>query len=474
MSAQVKQLVNAGFAGIWVSTVEPQEFILDLRALVQDKEWSLSVWDVDRGMEHGGSVQEMDPLGAIHFAMSLSPAEGSSALVVLQNMHRFLENPVISQAIENAIYEGKRIGVAVIVTAPTPTIPQDLSRLFALIEDELPGREKLLSIAREIHQQEDYEDAVAAANGLTGLQAENAFALSVVQKKMIDPDVVWAVKSQEMVKDGLLTVHRNEGTFASLGGLDCLKEFCLKALKPRPGKPKARGVMLLSPPGCGKTQFAKSLGAETHRPTIVFDPGSMMGSLVGETEGKVRRAIKMIDAMSPCVVLIDEVEKALSGVQSSGQTDSGVTARMFGTLLTWLNDRESDSFVVATCNDSSKLPPEFSRAERFDGIFFVDLPQRDQKDQIWSIYMQQYEIAEQEIPKDDDWTGAEIKACCRLAAMLDETLKEASQRIVPVAVTANEKINSLREWASCRCLSADQAGMFNRSSSNRRRSVKAS
>ena len=167
--------------------------------------------------------------------------------------------------------------------------------------------------------------------------------------------------------------------------------------------------------------------------------------------------------MAPCVLMADEVEKALAGATSSGQTDSGVTARVFGSLLTWLNDHESDVFFVGTCNDASKLPPEFARAERFDGVFFVDVPRRDQKDGIWGIYTRHYGLDVKQARTDDaNWTGAEIKSCSRLASLLDVPLIQAAQNVVPVAVTAGDKIDSLRQWASGRCLSADRAGVYSR------------
>jgi SpoVK/Ycf46/Vps4 family AAA+-type ATPase len=221
--------------------------------------------------------------------------------------------------------------------------------------------------------------------------------------------------------------------------------------------------LLLSPPGCGKSQFAKALGNETGRPTVILDIGNLLGSLVGQSESNVRQALKLADAMSPCVLFCDEIEKGLAGASSSGQTDSGVTARVFGSLLTWLNDHESDVFFVGTCNDASKLPPEFARAERFDGVFFVDLPGREQKDGIWSIYARHYGLdLRQPRPDDSQWTGAEIKSCCRLAALLDVPLVQSAQNVVPVAVTAGDKIESLRQWASGRCLSADRAGVYSR------------
>jgi SpoVK/Ycf46/Vps4 family AAA+-type ATPase len=197
-----------------------------------------------------------------------------------------------------------------------------------------------------------------------------------------------------------------------------------------------------------------------------------MGSLVGQTEGNIRQALRIADAMSPAILFIDECEKALSGVASSGQSDSGVSARLFGSLLTWMNDHTSDVYLVATCNDISKLPPEFSRAERFDGIFFLNLPGRAEKDAIWRLYLQYFQLdTKQRLPDDENWTGAEIRACCRLAALLDLPLVQAAQNVVPVAVTSAESVERLRNWASGRCLSADGAGIYRReaaSSSSRR------
>ena len=175
----------------------------------------------------------------------------------------------------------------------------------------------------------------------------------------------------------------------------------------------------------------------------------------------MRQALKVIDAMGPCVAFVDEVEKALSGVGGVG--DGGVSTRLFGTMLTWLSDRTSETFVVATCNDISKLPPEFSRAERWDACFFLDLPIAAEKDRIWELYRRNFGIPESQArPDDTSWTGAEIRSCCRLAALLDATLTQAAHHVVPVAVTAAEQVERLRQWASGRCLSASSPGVYRR------------
>jgi SpoVK/Ycf46/Vps4 family AAA+-type ATPase len=217
----------------------------------------------------------------------------------------------------------------------------------------------------------------------------------------------------------------------------------------------------LGVPGTGKSAFARALGRETGRPTLTLDLGALYGSLVGETERNVRQALKIADAMAPCICFVDELEKALGGV--GGQGDSGVSTRLFGTLLTWLAERNSDVFFLGTCNDISRLPPEFARAERMDATFFLDLPTSAEKDAIWRLFQEQYGIpASQARPDDTDWTGAEVAACCRLAALLDVPLTQAARQVVPVAVTAAEQVDKLRTWASGRCLSASSPGIYTR------------
>jgi SpoVK/Ycf46/Vps4 family AAA+-type ATPase len=296
----------------------------------------------------------------------------------------------------------------------------------------------------------------------------------LVREGRLTAETLWEQKSQMLKKSGLLQLYRGGEDFSSLGGLDSLKAFTKRALlQPSRGNPlkRPRGVLLLSPPGCGKSQFSKCLGRETGRPVLILDVGALMGSLVGQTEERTRQVLRITDAMAPCILMIDEVEKAFAGVGASGQTDSGVSARMFGTFLSWLNDHESDVFVVCTSNDISKLPPGFGRSERFDGVFFLDLPGRKEKDAIWEIYLNQFEIDHsQRRPNDDQWTGAEVRACCRLSALLDMPLVQAAQNVVPVAVTAAESVERLRNWASRRCLSADQAGVYQRAKSESRKS----
>lgn len=470
---RLSELVQACFSGIWIESHEHQDAIADIAELCRNEDWRLAIWDIDQGLRGSGDAAEIreasDPLAAIRTLSSMATPSCTSILV-LQNFHRFLGSPEIIQATCRAVTEGKANRTFVVVLAPLVQLPPELEKLFLVVEHELPGREQLEEIARGIATEEgelpagaQLETLLDAAAGLTRFEAEGAFSLSLVRDGHLSADAVWELKTQALKKSGLLELHRGGDEFSQLGGLESLKAFCRRSLL-RPGRSQsgvhARGVLLLGVPGVGKSAFAKSLGRETGRPTLTLDVGSLMGSLVGETEGNVRRALSIIDAMQPCICFLDEVEKALSGA-SGGQHDSGVSSRMFGTLLSWLSDHQSDVFVVCTANDVSKLPPEFARAERFDAIFFLDLPRAEDRDAIWRMYVERFGLdAAQRRPEDEGWTGAEIRSCCRLAALLDLPLLQAARNVVPVSVTAAESVDRLRKWADGRCLSADEPGIY--------------
>jgi hypothetical protein len=481
LAERLSEYVRACFTGLYVVSHEHDDAIAEIARLCRENGWALATWDVDRGLTLAGQAagsstisSAADPLAAIRALTALATPDGT-ALLVLRNFHRYMTSIEIVQALDTAIATGKQARTFIVILAPLVQVPVELERQFVVLDHELPGRDQLDAIARSIATEPgelpdgEHLDAVLdAAAGLTRMEAEGAFALSLVRHGRIASEPLWELKAGALKKSGLLTLHRGGETFAGLGGLEALKSFCSRALRPGggPGRPKARGILLLGVPGTGKSAFCHALGHETDRPTVTLDVGALKGGLVGLTEERTRRALAQIDQMAPCVAMVDEIEKALAGVQSSGQTDSGVTAGLFGSVLTWLNDHTSDAFFVATCNDISKLPPELSRAERFDGIYFLDLPGREQKDTIWRLYLEEYGLdPSQRRPRDPEWTGAEIQSCCRLAALLEIPLIEAAQNIVPVAVTAGEAVERLRGWASGRCLSADRPGIYSRDGS---------
>jgi hypothetical protein len=472
LTARLAELIRACFTGLWVESYEHEDALAEIARLCQAEEWRFATWDLERGLAIGGQPADSsatDPLAAIRSLNALASGNGST-LLVLVNFHRFLQSAEIMQALAQQLSAGKQNRTFVLILAPVVQIPAELEKQFVVLEHPLPDRAQLQEIATSVATDEgempsgsELQRLLDASSGLTRYEAESAYSLSLVRHGRLQAETLWELKSQMLKKSGLVQLYRGQETFGDLGGLDALKAFCKRALRPKSAasQPRPRGVLLLSPPGCGKSAFCKALGTETGRPTLVLDIGSLMGSLVGQSEANIRQALKLIDAMAPAVVFLDECEKALAGVASSGQTDSGVSARLFGSFLAWLNDHDSDVFVVATANDIAKLPPEFARAERFDGVFFLDLPGPEQRAAIWRMYLAKYELdARQKLPPDEAWTGAEIKACCRLAALLDVPLTAAAQNIVPVARTAAESVEKLRSWAAGRCLDAERGGIY--------------
>jgi hypothetical protein len=474
LSEQITDYVNAAFSGQWLCTQEPDEAEREIVRLARERHWRLAVWDVAAGLRFpanpnapAGEPAAGDPLAALRALPALADPKGT-AILLMHQFHRFLNNPEVIQTTFAQLVAGKQQRTFIVVLAPVVQVPLELEKLFVVIEHALPDRTQLERIARELTSDspedlpagEDLQRVLDAAAGLTRYESEGAFSLSLTRHNAIRPDVLWELKAQSLKKNNLLTLHRGTERFDDLGGLANLKDFCRLAL--RPGRRvQPRGILLLGVPGTGKSAFAKSLGNEMGRPTLLLDVGALMASFVGQSESNLRQALKIADAMSPCLLFADEIEKALSGIGGTG--DSGVSSRMFGTILTWLSDHSSDVFFVGTSNDISKLPPEFARAERFDGCFFLDLPTTQEKDGIWSLYRQQFNIATSQVrPDDTSWTGAEIKACCRLAALLDVPLTQAAHHVVPVAVTAAEQVDRLRSWASGRCLDAASPGVYRR------------
>jgi len=473
LADEIQELVRAGFSGLWIQSCEPEEALAELAQMCQTESWKLASWDIDAGLNGQVSTEGVavtDPLSAVRSPSSI-PSDGQPMLLVLANFHRFLGSAEVIQALLHQVAQGKVHQRHLIILSPVVQLPVELERVFTVVEHALPSRQQLEEIAASIATDaEEFPEGTErvrildAACGLNRYEAENAFALSLVRHGRIEPSAILQLKSQALLKGGLLSLHRGGETFSNLGGLAALKEFCLRALRPSPSTNntvKAKGILLLGVPGSGKSALAKALGNEVGRPTLTLDIGSLLGGIVGQTEQRTRDALRIVEAMAPAVLFVDELEKSLSGTSGSGQTDSGVGSRMLGTLLTWLADHTSDIFVIATSNNISGLPPELTRAERFDAIFFLDLPGRSQKDAIWQMYLRRFGLdPSQVLPEDESWTGAEVRACCRLAALLDVSLMEAAKNVVPVAATSAESVQRLRSWSSGRCLSADSGGIY--------------
>jgi SpoVK/Ycf46/Vps4 family AAA+-type ATPase len=277
---------------------------------------------------------------------------------------------------------------------------------------------------------------------------------------VFDPKTITTLKAQMVEKSAALEYSQFTETFKTLGGLDNLKEWTLNRFKGRrPGLP-FRGILLLGVPGTGKSHFAKALGNQVGWPCLSLNMGKVFGSLVGESEAKMRDALKVVDAMAPCVLFLDEIEKGLAGV-GGGSTDGGTTQRVGGSFLTWLNDHTSEVFVIATCNDYSKLPPEYTRMGRWDAIFFVDNPSPRERLLILGIYCEAFKVktSPKSIPAPEDldgYSGAEIRQVAIEAAYNGGDLAGATRFVIPISRSQKDQMDRLREWARPRTIPASK------------------
>lgn len=294
LSERLSEYIAAAFTGLWIQSFEHQDALAEIAALCRENNWALAVWDIDRGLQAGGGAvaNAADPVAAVKSISGLATPEGS-ALLVLPNFHRFLSSAEVIQALAHQVHQGKQQRSFILILSPVVQVPVELERQFVVIEHDLPGREQLDQIARGIATEADEmpEGAELArlldsAAGLSRYEAEGAFSLSLVRHGRLEPRAVWELKSQALKKSGLLSLHRGGESLDDLGGLEGLKSFCIRALRPRNGETLVRpkGLLLLGVPGTGKSAFAKALGNRTDRPTLILDIGSLLGSLVGQSE----------------------------------------------------------------------------------------------------------------------------------------------------------------------------------------------
>lgn len=321
---------------------------------------------------------------------------------------------------------------------------------------------------------------VDAAMGMTSMEADLAFCLAAVKDDLGDnaPYTVSSEKEQIIKKSGILDYFPKNEDLKDVGGMDVLKDWLFKRQKAYEKKARdfglqePKGLLLLGVPGCGKSLTAKSIASFWNMPLLRLDIGKVFQGLVGSSEDNIRKAISTAEAVAPCVLWIDEIEKGLSGVQSSGSTDGGVTSRIFSTILTWMQEKTSPVFVVATANNINLLPPELLRKGRFDEIFFVDLPTAKERENIFSIHLQKKRQTPSNFPletlgkKTEGFNGAEIEECIKEAMfaayvenpdelkLMASHLINAISKTVPLSTTMKEQISSLRQWAATRAKNA--------------------
>lgn len=483
--------VRAACSSIWVETLEPHESALAIKEMAEKNGWAFATWDITDGIKLftkanyfapmsrkiGISISSSDLASVIKELRVCESDEDVPIILGIMNLHRFVENTSVMQAIINHTYVGRMRKLYIVGISPVTSIPVELEKMFVVVDTDMPDKDEISDIISQVAMEseipknkDEYEKILETARGMTSMEIEEAVGISVIKTKMVKPEEIWKIKSQAIKKSGILTLADTSGYILDdLKGLDNVVDFCRKALKKLcDGRVKPRGILCLGVPGTGKTHLARAIGNEYGLPTIEFSISRMMSSHYGKTEMNVSRALKIVDSMSPCILLIDEVEKAFSGGRGTGESDSGATKRWIGTILSWMSDRKSDVFVVGTCNDCEALPPAIRRAERFDAIFFFDVPSKEDKAKIWELYSDKYSVSLENLHMIDDsgWTGAEIKTCCRLAALLDMDISQSQNYVVSMD-NSDRYISNLREWAEkVGCISASKSSKYTHESSS--------
>jgi SpoVK/Ycf46/Vps4 family AAA+-type ATPase len=347
----------------------------------------------------------------------------------------------------------------------------DFAALLGRIIEEVKGNPKLnVAINSRMREQ-----IVHALLGLTLAEAENVLAKTLVQHRGFGAaslEVINSEKKQIIRKSGLLEYYDTDESMESVGGLDSLKSWLVKRSvvfsdQARDyGLPAPKGVLLLGVQGCGKSLMAKTVSNIWQLPLLRFDVGRVFGSLVGSSEQNVRRAIKVAESVAPVVFWIDEIDKAFRGSRGSGaSTDAGTSSRVFSTFLTWLSEKSTPVFVIATANDISALPPELLRKGRFDEIFFVDLPSARERQEIFRVHLAKRKMAPADFDLEvlgrasDGYSGAEIEEAI-VSAMFDafyekqplatDRVLESLRQTVPLSRTMKEDVDELRKWAASR------------------------
>lgn len=500
-ATEIETLIRARYPILYVITSEEmrvQKILLNIATGRQKKvfEWTYSSGVVPAGTSlqshKGRNTATKEPLAALDLVVD----QVEPAIFLFKDFHPFLtrNNFAVIRRLKDIALHLKNSRKTIVLISPVLEIPAELDKEITVLNFPQPGKDELGELLdKAVEEMQEFrqvqveldeqgrERLLQAALGLTLGEAENVFAKIIVKTQRLSSDAVTEViaeKQQIIRKSGLLEYCEAEEAFNSVGGLGVLKDWVNKravAFTPEAqafGLPAPKGVLLLGVQGCGKSLCAKAVSRLWQLPLLRFDMGRMFGSLIGSSEENVRRAITVAESIAPAVLWVDEIDKAFSGSQSSGITDGGTTARVFGTFLTWLSEKRAPVFVVATANDVSQLPPELLRKGRLDEIFYVDLPLDQERADIFRIHLAKRNRNPEDfdlpalVAASPEFSGAEIEEAI-ISALYDAFYTrqelttahviEALSQTVPLAKTMSEKVSAQRAWAEGRARNASVA-----------------
>ncbi|PKO18761.1 ATPase [candidate division BRC1 bacterium HGW-BRC1-1] len=492
---EIEVLIRARYPIIYIVSWEETRVVNWLVKLAAKRDKRLFEWSFSSGLVENTNQRQRpksnntkDPVNAFEEVMG----HVEPAIYIFKDLHPFLtkNNFAVIRKLKDTAIHIKETYKTLILVSPVLEVPPELEKETTVIDFPLPDEAdigRLLDqIVHDVQMSPNSEKVVIdippaareqllkAALGLTLGEAENVLAKTLVSDgRLTESDItsVFAEKKQIIRKSGLLDYYDVDVNFDGVGGLESLKDWLrTRALaftdRARDyGLPPPKGVLLLGVQGCGKSMCAKAVSGLWKMPLLRLDVGRMFGSLVGSSEDNMRRALSTAESIAPVVLWLDEIDKAMAGSRSSGSSDSGVTARVFGTFLTWLSEKTSTVFVVATANDISNLPPELMRKGRFDEIFFVDLPSDSERQQIFAVRLKERarNADEFDLPRlaeaSAGFSGAEIDEAI-VSGLYDsfatgetfstEHIEKAVRETVPLSKTMEADLERLRSWADGR------------------------
>ncbi|HEY9613118.1 AAA family ATPase [Allocoleopsis sp.] len=437
------------------------------------------IWDfVDgyQGNPNDEGFGRRNPLQALEFVDKV--AESAAAIFILRDFHRFLDDISISRKLRNLSRRLKSQPKNIVILSPQIAVPAELAEVLTVVEFPLPNAaeikaeiQRLLSATAQSLSDKVLDELVRSAQGLSLERIRRVLARGIASHGEIQPEDVELIleeKRQSIRQTQILEFYPTTERISDIGGLDNLKDWLLRrggAFTERArqyGLPHPRGLLLVGIQGTGKSLTAKAIAHHWHLPLLRLDVGRLFGGLVGESESRTRQMVQLAEALAPCILWIDEIDKAFSGIDSKG--DAGTTSRVFGTFINWLAEKKSPVFVVATANNIQSLPPEMLRKGRFDEIFFVGLPSQEERRAIFELHLSRlrpHNLKSYDLDRvayeTPDFSGAEIEQTLIEAMHIgfsqnrdfttDDILESASQ-IIPLARTAQEQIQFLQNWAA--------------------------
>ena len=487
-SADIAALLRARNALLWCVTREEartERVIIDAAAAAG---YAPRYWDCANGIsDANGNSRNANATDPVQMLSEIRDSDARE-VYVLRDLHAWLRDPNVCRAVKSLCRElpqsARDNARAMIVISPSAEIPPELQGCAIVIDVPLPDRAEIAQLldAAVGALPEQYraaaapngvrEQAIDAALGLSAEEAQSTFARSLIVSKppRIDPQTVANEKRRVISRERVLEwFDPVAGGLDAIGGLANLKAWLTQrraafSAKARAyGLPAPKGLLSVGVPGCGKSLTAKALAAAWSMPLLKLDLGALKSKFVGDSEATIRKALRVAETVAPCILWIDEVEKALAGAVNGGQ-DGGVSTDQLGVLLSWMQDHTAPVFVVATANNASVLPPEFIR--RFDATFFVDLPTATERAEILRAALREHNRADLPIDVEliatgaNDFTGAELAALVpdsMYAAFAEdareictEDLVAAARATVPLARTAADKVAAMRAWAAGR------------------------